>query len=370
LPSDARTCPHCGVDLALLALLAERAFLEGVPVPAPPTTPEALVPRIGEYLLEQGLLTPAQLEEALTRQKVLSQRGTRQLLGQTLLEMGVVERETLDRAINRQILELHAALQEANRALGRRVEERTAELRRALERLTELNQIKANLVSTVSHELRTPLAHIKGYVELMAEAQLGPLSEDQLRALGVVQRAIDRLGRLIEDLIEFSTGSREGLVLHPQQVDLHDLATSVLGRSKEKADKAGVVLAAELEPDLPPLYADPERVSWVLFQLLDNAIKFTPGGGQVALSATREGAGIHLAVADSGIGIPSERMEEIFLPFHQLDGSPTRRYGGTGLGLALVKLILQAHGTQLLVQSEEGKGSTFTFTLPLQPSAG
>jgi signal transduction histidine kinase len=352
------------VDLALLALLAERAFLEGVPQTAPlPATPEAIVPRIGEYLLEQGLLQPAQLERALQEQKKLSDKGTRRLLGQTLLEMGLVDRETLDRAVTRQIIGLHAALQDANRALEGRVAERTAELRRALERLTELNQIKANLISNVSHELRTPLAHIKGYVELMADSQLGPLSDDQTRALGVVQRAVERLGRLIEDLIEFSTASREGLALHLQRVTVQEMAAQALERTHEKADKAGVHLVAELADGLPPLTADPIRLTWVLHQLLDNAIKFTPGGGQVTLRARWAPPNVLISVVDSGIGIAPTRLEEIFEPFHQLDGSPTRRYGGTGLGLSLVKLILSAHGTQLAVESEEGKGSTFSFSL-------
>ncbi len=371
LPGDARTCPNCGVDLALLALLAERAFLEGAPSAAPlRATPESVVPRIGEYLLEQGLLDPAQLEEALKRQKQLHQQGARQLLGQTLIEMGLVDKETLDRAVTRQIIELHAALQEANRVLEHRVEERTAELRRALERLTEINQIKANLISNVSHELRTPLAHVKGYVELMADSQLGPLSEDQTRALGVVQRAVERLGRLIEDLIEFSTASREGLALRLQSVTVGEMASSALERSHEKAEKAGVRLQADLPDGSPMITVDPTRMTWVLHQLLDNAIKFTPGGGEVTLRARPGDRGVVFSVEDSGIGIAPDRLEEIFEPFHQLDGSPTRRYGGTGLGLSLVKLILDAHGTALSVDSEEGRGSTFSFRLPVDGSSG
>jgi len=147
------------------------------------------VPRLGEYLLDQGLITEDQLRASLERQKESAARGQRRLLGQTLTEMGIVDRETLDRAITRQIIELHAALQASNRNLERRVNERTAELRRALERLTEINQIKANLISNVSHELRTPLAHIKGYIELLGDRQLGSLSPEQENALGVVHRA-------------------------------------------------------------------------------------------------------------------------------------------------------------------------------------
>jgi signal transduction histidine kinase len=364
LPLDARTCPQCGVDLALLSLLAERAYLEGLPEAAPiTTTPEALVPRIGEYLLEQGLLTQDQLRMALERQKEAATRGQRRLLGQTLTEMGFVDRETLDRAITRQIIELHAALQEANRNLERRVGERTAELRRALERLTEINQIKANLISNVSHELRTPLAHIKGYIELLSDRQLGTLTPEQENALGVVHRATERLGRLIEDLIEFSTASRQGISLNLTPVEAVPLVDGVLARSNEKAHKAGVTLRQDLEANVPKALADSDRLSWVLFQLVDNGIKFTPSGGSVQVEVHQDARGVRFAVQDTGIGIPAERQKEIFEPFHQLDGSPTRRYGGTGLGLALAKLILNAHGAELNVESGNNQGTTFSFVL-------
>jgi signal transduction histidine kinase len=345
-------------------LLAERANLEGVPEASPiPATPPALVPRIGEFLIEQGLLTEDKLHSALERQAELASKGTRRLLGQTLIEMGLIDRETLDRAVTRQIIELHAALQDSNRMLERRVAERTIELRRALERLTELNQLKANLISNVSHELRTPLAHIKGYIELFADSKLGPISPDQEKAISVVQRATERLERLIEDLIEFSSASRQGLALDLQKVDLRELARQAIDRSKEKAARANVSLIAEIASGLPLVRADPERIGWVLYQLLDNGVKFTPAGGSVTVAAAAEGGNVSISVRDTGIGISEERKGEIFVPFHQLDGSTTRRYGGTGLGLALVKLVLDAHGSTIHMESQEGVGTEIRFTL-------
>lgn len=364
LPRDARICLECGVDLALFAILADKAYLDGVSVPSTSApTPEVLVPRIGQYLLKQDLITQEKLDDALKRQKELAEQGQRLLLGQTLVQMGFVDQETLDRVVTQQIIELHAALQETNRTLEERVRERTSELHHALDRLTEISQIKANLISNISHELRTPLAHIKGYIELLAEKQLGPLTSEQGEAMDVIQRGSQRLGRLIEDLIEFSTASREGLRLQMQDISLPDLASDVIGRSQEKAEKAGVTLHAEIEPGLPPLMADPDRLSWALFQLMDNGIKFTPSGGNVTFTAKQEDKQVLLTIQDTGIGIPSEKLKEIFQPFHQLDASPTRRYGGTGLGLALVRLILEAHGTVMRVESEEGEGSAFSFPL-------
>ena len=366
MPGDSRTCPSCGVDLALLALLAERAYLAGVPETAPLTdTPPAFIPRLGDYLVRRGLLTTGQLESALVHQKELAKNGERRLLGQTLVELEMVDRETIDRAITSQIIELHAALQEANRNLEKRVSERTAELRQALGRLQELNTLKTNLISNVSHELRTPLAHVKGYVELLEEQELGKLTPEQAKAVSVISRATLRLEHLIEDLIAFSTASREGLALDLRPAQLAQLAEAVLERSKDKAALEGVSVQIAVDRGLPPVQADLDKLSWVLYQLVDNGIKFTPAGGRVKLWAQQVDRFVTVAVSDTGIGIPSGKLEEIFEPFHQLDGSPTRRHGGTGLGLALVKQIVSAHGASIAVESAENSGSTFRFDLPL-----
>jgi signal transduction histidine kinase len=351
--------------LALLALLAERAYLEGLPTAAPiAQTPEALVPRIGEYLINQGVVDQEQLEAALSHQRQHAKQGQHRLLGQTLIELGYIDSETLDKAVTRQIIELHAALQEINRNLETRVSERTSELRRALERLTELNQIKANLISNVSHELRTPLAHIRGYLELIEEQELGSLNEQQLNAVNVIHRATDRLERLITDLIEFSTASREGINLKLTRIDLFEVAQDVMKRSEEKAEKAGVQLELQQGNNTFFVRADKEKIGWVMYQLVDNGIKFTPADGTVVLALANSDDLIAVEVRDTGIGFEQERIDEIFEPFHQLDGSPTRRYGGTGLGLALVKQILSSHGAPLQVQSASGEGTTFKFTLP------
>ncbi|MFV1858165.1 MAG: sensor histidine kinase, partial [Anaerolineales bacterium] len=267
--------------------------------------------------------------------------------------------------ITNQIIELHAALQDANRTLELRVSERTAELKRALERLTELNQLKTNLISNVSHELRTPLAHIKGYVELLEEEELGDLTLEQGKAMSVIHRATVRLGHLIDDLISFSTASREGMELKVEPVSIRDLTRDIVDRSKPKATHEGIRLRLSVDKSLPPVLADAEKLSWVIYQLLDNAIKFTPEGGRVKIWAEHVSGFVTIAITDTGIGIPSGKLDEVFQPFHQLDGSATRRYGGTGLGLALVKQIVDAHGSKITVESMENKGSTFRFELPI-----
>lgn len=364
---DEKTCPNCGVDLLLLTLLTERAYLDGLPDAAPiSSTPEVLIPRIGDYLLDHGLITHDQLDKALEHQQFLAEKKDHRLLGQTLIDLGFIDPATLDLAINLQIIELHTALRESNRNLEQRVEERTAELKSALARLSEANQIKANLISNISHELRTPLAHIKGYVELIMVGELGELNEDLEEAIRVIQRSTSRLEGLIEDLIEFSTAARAGITLNLGSISIGNLIKNVLSRSLSKAEKAGVKLKVALDKDLGKLRADPDRMEWVLFQLVDNGIKFTPSGGEVIIGAKNEGDRIKVFIADTGVGIPPNRIEEAFIPFHQLDGSPTRRHGGTGLGLALVKLILDSHGSEIKIESFKGKGSLISFTLPIQ----
>jgi signal transduction histidine kinase len=368
--SKAHTCTNCGVDLAIAAVLAERrvylpesysreGFPEGIHI-----APEILVPRLGDYLLEKGVLQPEELERALRYQREKTRAGHPLLLGQALRELELVDSETLDQAVTEQILQLQTALSQSNQQLEQRVEERTRELQQAVQKLTELSQLKSNFVANISHELRTPLTHIKGYLDLLADNGLGPLSPQQVEAIAVLRRAEARLEQLIENLIQFSLVSRGELSLNIQPVDLSALIQATVKPYLFKAREGGVTLELRLPDDLPPARCDKEKILWVIAQLLDNAIKFTPRGGRVGLEAYAKIGFVTVVVMDSGIGIPPERMEEIFEPFHQLDGSSTRRYAGTGLGLALSCRVLEAHGSRIGVDSVVTKGSRFEFSLP------
>lgn len=364
--SNARFCPNCGVDLALAAALAERDVVAHTVIPQslPSLAPEALVPRVGETMLERGILTSEQLQRALDYQQQLQLEGMPRLLGQTLIDMGLVDRETLDQVITLQIIQLQQALQESNRKLEQRVTERTLQWSQAVERLTELNRLKANFISTVSHELRTPLTHLKGYLELLANGEIGPLSDEQQNAVAVMLRSEMRLERLIDDLIQFSLVARGEMSLNTSQVNLSDLARAAVLQIEPKARNKNITIDIHRADHIPDVIVDDEKIGWVLAQLLDNAIKFTPTGGHVVVSLITEMDLVKVSVTDNGIGIPPERSEEIFLAFHQLDSSSTRQQGGTGLGLALVRRIIEAHGSEIEVQSTEGKGASFSFSLP------
>jgi signal transduction histidine kinase len=322
-----------------------------------------LVPRIGEYMLDQGILSEEDLQKGLDYQTAKAAEGEPMLVGQALLELGLVDRKTLEGVITHQILQLQNALNDANRRLERRVQERTLDLQRALDRLAELNQLKSNFIANISHELRTPLTHIKGYLDLLLDEELGPLNSQQNSALQVLRRAENRLEHLIEDLIQFSLAARGELSLSLNRTNLGKLIEVEVERSQSKAKLNQVALEARVDDPLPVVEADADKMAWVLSQLVDNAIKFTPKEGRVEITAGLNGRRVQVVVNDTGIGIPPERMDEIFEPFHQLDGSATRRYGGTGLGLAMVRRIIEAHGSQVNINSVVGQGTRFEFTL-------
>jgi signal transduction histidine kinase len=366
LPGN-RFCEQCGSDLAVATLLAEQQAWLPIRIPeGTPLSPELLVPRIGDYLIEKGLLQSAELQTALEYQQARLRENRPLLLGQALKELHYISQESLDQAVTAQILELQNTLSEANLSLKQRIEERTNELRHALEQLNEVNQLKSNFIANISHELRTPLTHIKGYLDLLTDVALGPLNARQKEAISVMIKAEERLERLIDDLIQFSLVSRGNLSLNLRMIDPIDLVKTAVERSQNRAAQLGIAIHIHCAQALHAVFADKDKLGWVLNQLLDNALKFTPTGGSADIYCSEGSPGmVKFLVMDTGIGIPEDRIPEIFEPFHQLDGSPTRKYAGTGLGLAMVRQIIEAHGSQITVKSKVDQGSSFEFELPI-----
>ncbi|MCX8061272.1 MAG: ATP-binding protein [Anaerolineales bacterium] len=334
--------------------LTQEAYLE----------PEILVPRLGETLVSQGKISAKQLEVALRYQEEQNTMGRKLRLGRALLELGFLDEANLDEAITLQILQLQDALKQANEELEQRVVQRTKELRQALLRVSELNQIKANFIANVSHELRTPLTLLRGYLDMMRDGAFGEVTEEQAQALDALLRSTTRLEKLIDDLILFAYAERGELTLTLTDSDLAEIVAQIAQNHLYSAKVKGISLELRIQKEIPLVRCDRERIAWVINELITNAIKFSSSGGKVTLTVSAQQGVITVSVQDQGIGIPSQRLQEIFEPFHQLDGSTTRRYGGTGLGLALATRILEAHGAQLRVESEEGKGSIFAFSLP------
>ncbi len=264
---------------------------------------------------------------------------------------------------------LHDQLEAYNRELEARVAERTAQLQRALHELQELDRLKSEFIGNVSHELRTPLLHVKGYVSLLADETLGPVTEEQRKGLDTASKAITRLERLVEDIVDF--GGAELGNIAPKPADLRLSVEIAEGLLQKILGRTSVTIRHDIPADLPLVMADTAAVARALRHLIDNAIKFSPEGGVVTLRARLLPADgrVRVAVVDQGIGIPPEQQDKIFREFYQVDGSTTRRFGGAGIGLALVKSIIEGHGSQIEVQSEQGRGSEFNLDLKVAPPA-
>jgi GAF domain-containing protein len=256
-----------------------------------------------------------------------------------------------------------AAVAIENAQLYESSKKRAEELAKAYDELQALDRLQREFVQNVSHELRTPLTFIKGYVELMLEEAMGGLSEPQRNGLQIVVQRTDAMTHLINNLLSLQQVEMESLRL--TRVSLAEVAKMALESAEAAATKAGIVLRAEIPEALPPVSADRSCLEQVFDNLLGNAIKFSPDGGEITVCIREEGEYLRVAISDTGIGIPDGQLEKIFERFYQVNGSPTRRFGGTGLGLALVKKTIEAHGGKVWAESQEGQGSTFYFTLPI-----
>jgi signal transduction histidine kinase len=257
--------------------------------------------------------------------------------------------------------QVSAAIENAD--LLRNLRDRAMQLERTLEELRQLHQHKTEFVQNLSHELRTPLTFVKGYVQLMLEGAMGEINLDMRRALSVVEQRTEGLIRLVNDII--SLEKVEVGIINFQTISLAEVAKNSVVGAAMTARKAGLRIELEAPDDLPLVYADPDRLGQVFDNLLGNAIKFSPSGTAITVRLSRSGDFVHADVEDHGIGIPADKLDRIFDRFYQVDGSTKRRYGGTGLGLAIVKTIVESHGGRVVVESEVGVGSNFSFILPI-----
>ena len=230
--------------------------------------------------------------------------------------------------------------------------------------LRRLEQVRTEFIANVSHEVRTPLTAILGYLEtLLAGALEEP--EHARRFLEIVFRHTERLGRLLNDLTDLSNIELGKVSLRLQPTSLAETIESVLTIIGPKAEAGEVALSSEVPPDLPWVRADHDRLAQILINLIDNAVKYTPPGGRVAVHARRSDAGmIAVTVADTGVGIPRIDLPRVTERFYRVDKARSRELGGTGLGLAIVKHLVITHGGELTIESEFGQGTAVSFTLP------
>ncbi len=270
----------------------------------------------------------------------------------------------------------------SNARLFEEVKQAAEQLKRANDELQELNRLKSDFIAIVSHELRTPLASIIGYVDLMLDEETGPLNEEQSQYLGIIERNAERLSRLINDILDISRIEAGRIDLAMAPLNMVEIARETVVTMQPQAQVKGIEMTVSMAEGLPPIQGDPDRIRQVLVNLLSNAIKFTPQGGQVEISGWCLAAGeqppppgpelatindwLLISVADTGIGIAAEELDRIFDKFYQAGGFANRSVGGSGLGLSIVRGIVEAHGGKIWAQSAgENQGSTFTFALPV-----
>jgi two-component system, NarL family, sensor histidine kinase BarA len=264
----------------------------------------------------------------------------------------------------------------------RELSDKNKKLQEAFDRLKELDRLKSNFLGTVSHELRTPLTSIIGYSEMLGEGLAGPLGEEQTEFVQTIRQKGEQLLELIMSLLDLSKLESGTLTVKKGSFPIGKLLEEVALTFAPKARKRSIVISFAASPDLPEVLGDRERIRQVIVNLCDNAIKFSPDGETVTLSARvaapqaddeEEGLVLlhparrmlEVRVMDHGIGIPPKERDRVFDAFYQVDSGSTREYEGTGLGLSIVKRLVEAHGGKVWVSANEPKGSIFSLLLPV-----
>ncbi|HET6713268.1 MAG TPA: ATP-binding protein [Actinomycetota bacterium] len=229
-----------------------------------------------------------------------------------------------------------------------------------------LETSRRDLVANVSHELKTPITAIRAHLENLLDG----VEEPNHEVLQVMLAQSERLGRLVEQLLDLSKLESGEMPLRREEVSLGPLVTQVMSEIEVASADRDVDVRSDVPDDLPSIEADPERVHQVIFNLVDNAVRFTPEGGEVRIEAHRHNGSVEVSVADTGVGIPPEALPRLFERFYRVDPARAREDGGTGIGLAIARSVVEAHGGTIRAESEPGQGSTFTFDLPVaRPAA-
>ncbi len=234
------------------------------------------------------------------------------------------------------------------------------------EELKKMNKLKSDFLNITSHELRTPMTAMKGYLEMIRHGTL-QTTEEQHQAIDIILRNTNRLDRLVDDILDTSRLESGTMKFLPQETDINQLIEDTTNIMSSDAEQKHINITTHVDPTLPTITLDPDRVKQVLNNLVKNAIKFSPEHSTITISAKPYNQYVLFKIQDQGRGIPSSCTDKIFEVFYQVDSGVDRSYSGTGLGLTICRGIALGHGGDIWVESEEGKGSTFFFTIPLQP---
>lgn len=247
---------------------------------------------------------------------------------------------------------------------SRQLAQRNASLEAAEGALRAAQEVQREFLNAASHELRTPLTSVLGYADFLAEEVGGPLTDRQAEYVARIRRAADRLGRLVDEMLDFAVLEAGEFGLVPQAFDARMVVRGEAENLLPQASERQVRVALELPAAPLDAWADPMRVGQVVANLLNNAVKFSPAGGTIHMSARADGPVVRIEVRDEGVGIAAVHHPHLFRKFYRVDPKASREQGGTGLGLAISRALVGAQGGRIGVESEPGRGSTFWFTVP------
>jgi PAS domain S-box-containing protein len=248
--------------------------------------------------------------------------------------------------------------------LEEKVKDRTKELEESQEKLTRMYNIKSEFINTVSHELRTPLTVMREGISLVSDGTAGDLNDKQKKFLNIAMDNIDRLSRLIDDVLDLSKLESGRMQFSIARGNLNELLDNVIKSYEPVIAKKGLKLRKDLSPSLPLIRFDKDRITQVLYNLITNAIKFTDKGS-ISIRSRRRGDRVEVSVEDTGRGIKAKDMPRLFQKFEQINPESGPRNKGTGLGLVIIKQIIEQLGGEIHVESQYGKSSRFTFSLPV-----
>jgi len=265
-------------------------------------------------------------------------------------------------AMAQSLKERSKELEEAHEQLKANYEE----LENAHRKLKQLDEMKSEFMAISSHELLTPISTIRAYAETLLSERYGPLKKEQEKTIEIIENVAIRLSGIVDDFVDYTLLEKGELKLEKEKLSLEKVLDEIAKEFTIITEEHRLKLITQIPKDLPEITGDANRIHQLFGNLLANAIKFTPDGGSITLKADSDRETVKVSFIDTGIGIAKQKIDQIFLPFQQLERSSKRKFKGAGLGLAISERIIEAHGASITVKSELGKGSTFTCIFPLK----
>ncbi len=336
---------------------------------------EGHMPWAGEEASPQPILVPDVREEASLQnlREVILKEGIgalafipmvsrSRLIGKFMLYYDAPHEFSVEEVQLAKIIASHIAFAIERRRAEEELQKAHNELQHAYAELRTIETLKNDIIANVSHELRTPLTVAKGTIELAMDEKD---EKERKKILRAGKNALLKQNDIIEDLITASEFWRGKLKLKFEDLELEEVLSTMRGEIGRKAEEKNIAIKFSIPERLPKIRADYSALQRILRNLIDNAIKFNKAGGEVTIYAKKNEGMITICISDTGIGIAKEHMGKLFAPLYQIDPSTTRRYSGTGMGLAATKRLVEAHGGRIWAESELGKGSRFCFTVPI-----